>query len=80
MPRILISTAVAFGFGVLVAAPAAADPSPFNTLSSSCNQTAPSGRDALVQGIRRAIADWPPGGPHPSSRTTCGASPTPTTG
>ncbi|GAB1811212.1 hypothetical protein MUNTM_02490 [Mycobacterium sp. MUNTM1] len=69
-----------FGSGVLGAAPAGADPSPFNTLSSSCNQSAPAGRDALLQGIRRGIADWSPGAPHTSARTTCGPNPAPTTG
>ncbi|WP_231124294.1 hypothetical protein [Mycobacterium colombiense] len=77
--RILVSAAVVFGSGVL-AAPAGADPNPFNTLSSSCNQTAPGGRDALLQGIRRGISDWSAAAPHTSARTTCGANPTPTTG
>ncbi|WP_253189003.1 hypothetical protein [Mycobacterium colombiense] len=77
--RLLVSAAVVFGPGV-VAAPAAADPSPFHTLSSSCNQTAPGGRDALLQGIRRGISDWSAGAPHTSARTTCGANPPPTTG
>lgn len=78
--RLLVGAAVVFGCGALGAAPAGADPSPFGTLSSACNQTAPGGRDALLQGIRRGIADWPVGGPHTSARTTCGASPAPTTG
>lgn len=78
--RILVSAALVFGPGALGAAPAGADPSPFNTLSSSCNQTAPGGRDALLQGIRRGISDWSAGAPHTSARTTCGANPTPTTG
>ncbi|WP_250160660.1 hypothetical protein [Mycobacterium senriense] len=77
--RILVSAAVVFGSAVL-AAPAGADPSPFNTLSSSCNQTAPAGRDALLQGIRRGIADWSPGAPHTPARAACGANPTPATG
>lgn len=72
----LVSAAVMFGPAILVAAPAGADPSPFNTLSSSCNDTAPAGRDALIQGIRRGIADWSPGAPHTSARTSCAAQPT----
>jgi hypothetical protein len=78
--RLLVAAAVVFGCGALAAAPAGADPSPYNTLSSSCNQTAPWGRDALLQGIRRGIADWSLGGLHTSARTTCGANPTSTTG
>ncbi|MGV0043622.1 hypothetical protein ACRU43_25880 [Mycobacterium colombiense] len=78
--RMLVSAAVMVGSGVLAAAPAGADPSPFSTLSSSCNQTAPAGRDALLQGIRRGIADWSPGAPQTSARTTCGANPAPTAG
>ncbi|WP_231990131.1 hypothetical protein [Mycobacterium sp. 852002-51971_SCH5477799-a] len=78
--RLLVGVAVILGCAALGATPAGADPSPFNTLSSSCNQTAPAGRDALLQGIRHGIADWTPGGPHTSARTTCGPSPTPTTG
>lgn len=78
--RILVSAAVVIGSGVLGVAPAGADPSPFSTLSSSCNQTAPAGRDALLQGIRQGIADWSPGAPHTSARTTCGANPPPATG
>ncbi|OBC00774.1 hypothetical protein A5782_21010 [Mycobacterium sp. 852002-40037_SCH5390672] len=80
MTRILVSAAVVFGPCVLAAAPAGADPNPFSTLSSSCNETAPAGRDALLQGIRRGISDWSPGAPHTYARTTCGATPTPTTG
>ncbi|MDM4141260.1 MULTISPECIES: hypothetical protein [Mycobacterium] len=78
--RLLVSAAVLFGTGVLVAAPAGADPSPFGTLSSSCNETAPAGRDALIQGIRRGITDWSPGAPHTSARTTCAAQPPAKTG
>ncbi|OBB79009.1 hypothetical protein A5760_21560 [Mycobacterium colombiense] len=80
MARILVSAAVMVGCGVLGAAPAGADPSPFNTLSSSCNQTAPAGRDALLEGIRRGIADWSAGAPHTPARTACGVNPPPTTG
>ncbi|ORA12914.1 hypothetical protein BST14_16145 [Mycobacterium arosiense ATCC BAA-1401 = DSM 45069] len=78
MTRVLVSAAVLLGPGVLVAAPAGADPSPFSTLRSSCNQTAPAGRDALIQGIRRGISDWSPGAPRTSARTTCAAQPVPT--
>jgi hypothetical protein len=78
--RLLVGAAVAVGCAALGAAPARADPNPFNTLSSSCNQTAPGGRDALLQGIRGGIADWPMGATHTSARTACGANPAPTTG
>jgi hypothetical protein len=78
--RLLVGAAVVIGCAALGAAPARADPNPFNTLSSSCNQTAPAGRDALLQGIRRGIADWSAGASHTSGRTTCGANPSPTTG
>jgi hypothetical protein len=76
--RVLVSAAVLVGPAVVAAAPAGADPSPFSTLHSSCNDTAPAGRDALLQGIRRGIADWSTGAPHTSARTTCAARPTPT--
>lgn len=76
----LAAAAVVFGCVGLGVAQAGADPSPFNTLSSSCNQTAPVDRDALLSGIRRGIADWSPGAPHASASATCGANPASTTG
>lgn len=75
---LLVSAAVLLGPSALVAAPAGADPNPFSTLSSSCNETAQADRDALIQGIRRGISDWSPGAPRTSARTTCAARPTPT--
>lgn len=78
--RAVAAAAIAFGAAVPAAAPALADPSPFNTLSSACNETAPTGRDALIRGIHRGLSDWPPSGPHASSRSTCAATPSPTTG
>ncbi len=76
----LLVAVLAFGSGVLGAAPAAADPSPFNTLSSSCNETASASGDAIIQGIRRGISDWPANAPHTAARITCGAGPAPTPG
>lgn len=78
LTRVLVSAAVLVGPAVLVAAPAGADPSPFGTLHSSCNATAPAGQDALIQGIRRGISDWSPGAPRTSARSTCAAQPAPT--
>lgn len=80
MARMLVAAVVAVGPGVLVAAPAGADPSPFGTLSSSCRDQAAAGRDALIRGIHRGVADWPVNAPHTSARTTCPAGPTPATG
>jgi hypothetical protein len=67
--RWLIGLAIAFGVGfvsgtvsgVLEAAPAGADPSPFNTLSCSCQESAPPGsparRDEITRGLRQGLSD-----------------------
>lgn len=60
--KTLITTAIALGSCVGVAAPASADPSlanaspsPFSTLSCSCRETAPAGSLALEEEIDRGI-------------------------
>ncbi|OBI98319.1 hypothetical protein A5625_05120 [Mycobacterium sp. 1465703.0] len=80
MGRILVIAAVGFVSPVVGSAPAGADPSPFNTLSSSCHDTASGGRDALIQGIRRGISDWSAIGPRTSAHTRCGPDPARTAG
>lgn len=69
---LLVGAAIAFGSG----APAGADPSPFSTLSSGCQDKGPADRDALMRGIRHGIADWPAPTTHTSARTTCDVHPT----
>ena len=70
MPRLpkwtstmLIGLAIAAGAGVLGSATAAADPGAFNTLSCNCQEAAPTGsparKDAIAQGIREGLSDWP---------------------
>lgn len=73
---LLVGAAIAFGSGAPGAAPAGADPSPFSTLSSGCQDKGPADRDALVRGIRHGIADWPAPTAHMSTRTTCDVHPT----
>lgn len=54
--RTLVGVAIAVGFGLIGAAPAVADPSPYNTLSCSCQETAPAGSEARTDEIQRGIA------------------------
>jgi hypothetical protein len=62
--RMLVSVALVLGAAVMGAAPAAADPSPFNTLHCNCpQQTAPGGqarRDGITQGLRAGVFAWSP--------------------
>lgn len=61
--RILAYLAVIVGSGLVGAAPAGADPSPFNTLSCSCPETAPAGSTARKDEIARGIRLGELGGP-----------------
>ncbi|OBF07619.1 hypothetical protein A5730_12115 [Mycobacterium sp. ACS4054] len=60
----LIFAATVLGSALLAAAPANADPSPFNTLNCTCPTTAPAGsparHDAIANGIRLGELGWPP--------------------
>ncbi|WP_145013894.1 hypothetical protein [Mycobacterium marseillense] len=76
LTALLVSAAVALGSGAPGAAPAGADPNPYGTLSSGCQQKAPADRDAIIQGIRRGLSQWPAPAPHTSARTTCDVRPT----
>lgn len=62
--KVLVSAAIAIG-SVGEAAPASADPSPFGTLSCSCQDTAPAGSPALGEetdrGLRKGLSAWLPG-------------------
>lgn len=62
--QVLVSTAIAIG-SVGEAALAIADPSPFGTLSCSCQDIAPTGSPALGEetdrGIREGLSAWLPG-------------------
>lgn len=73
---LLVSAAVALGSGAPGAAPAGADPNPYGTLGSGCQQKAPADKDAIIQGIRRGLAEWPAPAAHTSARTTCDVRPT----
>src|ERR1700745_3010127 len=64
--KILVSAAIALGFGVLGAAPASAnpdtagtDPNPFGTLGCNCRESAPAGsaqaREDIDRGIREGL-------------------------
>jgi hypothetical protein len=59
--RVLVSAAIAVAAAMGVAAPASADPSPFNDLSCSCPPTVPEGgatvTDQLNKGIQTALTD-----------------------
>lgn len=62
--RVLVGVAIAAGPGLVGAAPAGADQSPFNTLSCSCQETAPPGSaartDEILRGIQRGLVGLPP--------------------
>lgn len=66
--RILAFLAIVTGLGLVGAAPAGADTSPFNTLSCSCPETAPAGSparsDEIKRGIRQGELGWSQGPPH----------------
>ena len=53
--KILVSIALAVGAAVAVAAPANADPSVFNDLSCSCQQTVSNGGPPVIDQINRGI-------------------------
>ncbi|OJZ70074.1 hypothetical protein BRW65_21340 [Mycobacterium paraffinicum] len=55
IPRLLVGVALALGTAGWTAATAHADPSPFNTLSCSCEETAPADSAALTDKIDRGI-------------------------
>jgi hypothetical protein len=61
--KMVIGVAVALGAGVVGSATAAADPGAFNTLSCSCQKSAPAGsparQDAIARGIRQGLSDFP---------------------
>ncbi|OBH85286.1 hypothetical protein A5679_01520 [Mycobacterium scrofulaceum] len=63
IPRLLVGVALALGAAGGTAAIAHADPSPFNTLSCSCEETAPADSaalsDKIVRGIQHGLADLP---------------------
>lgn len=63
IPRLLVGVALALGAAGWTAATATADPSPFNTLSCSCEETAPADSAALIdkieRGIQHGLADQP---------------------
>jgi hypothetical protein len=75
--KTLVSAAIAVGACVVAAAPASADPatagtnpSPFSTLSCSCQKTAPAGGPAstaeIDRGIRNGLSAALPGLPAPA--------------
>ncbi|OBH10570.1 hypothetical protein A5695_21515 [Mycobacterium sp. E1747] len=63
IPRLLVGVALALGTAGWTAATANADPSPFNTLSCTCEETAPADSAALMdkidRGIQHGLADAP---------------------
>ncbi|BBZ69052.1 hypothetical protein [Mycobacterium paraseoulense] len=69
--RTLAYLAIVLGSGLAGAAPAGADPSPFNTLSCSCPEAAPAGsaarNDEITRGIRRGELGWPQRAPQDST-------------
>lgn len=58
--KLLVGVAIALGAAGWAAASANADPSPFNTLSCSCQEPAPPGSpvraDKINQGIQQGLA------------------------
>ncbi|OBG66208.1 MULTISPECIES: hypothetical protein [unclassified Mycobacterium] len=60
---LLIFAATVLGSALLAAAPANADPSPFNTLNCTCPTSAPAGsparHDAIARGLLRGELGWP---------------------
>ncbi|MGD1237657.1 hypothetical protein [Mycobacterium seoulense] len=73
--RMLAYLAIVLGFGLVGAAPAGADPSPFNTLSCGCPETAPAGSAARKDEITRGLRLGELGGPQraPQGSTPPGA-------
>ncbi len=63
IPKLLVGVALSFGAACWTAASANADPSPFNTLSCSCQETAPVGTtiltDKVDRGIQQGLSDVP---------------------
>ncbi|OBG70098.1 MULTISPECIES: hypothetical protein [unclassified Mycobacterium] len=63
IPKLLVGVALALGAAGWSAATATADPSPFNTLSCSCQETAPAGSTTLIdkvdRGIQQGLSDVP---------------------
>ena len=63
IPKLLVGVALIFGAACWTAAWANADPSPFNTLSCSCQETAPAGSTTLTdkvdRGIQQGLSDVP---------------------
>ncbi len=61
IPKLLVGVAIALGAAGWAAASANADPSPFNTLSCSCQEPAPIGSsiraDKINQGIQQGLSD-----------------------
>lgn len=55
LTKILANGAVVLSAAVGLAAPASADPSPFNGLSCNCKETAPAGSPILTEKIDRGI-------------------------
>jgi hypothetical protein len=75
--KVLVGTAIGFGALIGASAPASADatpastgPSPFSTLSCSCQKTAPAGspllKDEIDRGIAAGRSDRLPGMPAPT--------------
>ncbi|OCB34514.1 hypothetical protein A5676_01805 [Mycobacterium malmoense] len=63
IPKLLVGVALTLGAAGWMAATANADPSPFNTLSCSCQETAPAGSTTLMdkvdRGIQQGLSDLP---------------------
>ncbi|EFG76025.1 hypothetical protein HMPREF0591_4013 [Mycobacterium parascrofulaceum ATCC BAA-614] len=62
-PKLLVGVALTFGAACWTAASANADPSPFNTLSCSCQETSPADgatlMDKVDRGIQQGLSDLP---------------------
>ncbi|WP_231989076.1 MULTISPECIES: hypothetical protein [unclassified Mycobacterium] len=63
IPKLLVGVALILGAAGWTAASANADPSPFSTLSCSCQETAPAGSTTLTdkvdRGIQQGLSDLP---------------------
>ena len=63
IPKLLVGVALTLGAASWTAASANADPSPFSTLSCSCQETAPAGSSTLTDkvdwGIQQGLYDLP---------------------
>lgn len=61
--KMLVGGVIALGIAAGATATAHADPSPFNTLSCSCQETAPAGSTTLMdkvdRGIQQGLSDLP---------------------